>query len=196
VPASTTAKCYALRAQIEVRTDPAAVCPRGAGNTMLTPRRAAAASPGGPRSKLLDHQQPAPMRVQRGSRLGQITTGFLAIKSAYPTGYGTNRGSVRCLPPGSAPCALPRFRCAISARRDHTLAGSIGTSGSFNRRSSSSSLRAYSASVNLLSSRVNHVYPETDTGFGGGETMYWRLSWKLPQVGAMKGAAQRCSRCW
>ena len=37
------------------------------------------------------------------------------------------------------------------------MLGSIGTSGSFNRRSSSSILRAYSASVNSTSSLVDHI---------------------------------------
>ena len=62
------------------------------------------------------------------------------------------RGKDLSVRPGSArrggsPCRC----CAISASRDHTFAGSIGTSGSFSRRSSSSSFRAYSDSVISLS---------------------------------------------
>jgi hypothetical protein len=101
--------------------------------------------------------------------------------------------------PGSVRCALARSRCAISARRDHTLAGSIGTSGSFNRRSSSPSLRAVFGVRQFAVSLMSHVPPEQilvsegEQGTGGCHS-YRGLVHAGDGLGGIRSAgSKRCS---
>jgi len=69
----------------------------------------------------------------------------------------------------SCPIVPGPLSCDRSARSDQTRDGSMGTSGSFNRRSSSSSLRAYSWSViGWPLQRWRHAATETWQPSGGG----------------------------
>jgi hypothetical protein len=142
------------------------------GPSFLRPRR----QPGA-RARALSHRRPAATQ-RRSHRPVEACSPAFVIRPIPQQQRSSGVLSAAYLP-GSASCALPLSCCAISARRDHTLAGSIGTAGSFNRRSSSSNFRAYSAFGQFA---LFSCLLRTSTSFGE-EATHWRLSRKLPPVG-------------